>query len=47
MKGRDPGSELASLSDRGERVEVVPVSVPGLAEGQRHLVIVTRADQGN
>lgn len=41
MKGRDPEPELTAAGDLGERARVVPVSVPGLVEGRRHLVIVT------
>jgi 16S rRNA (guanine527-N7)-methyltransferase len=41
MKGRDPEREMVDSGNWGGQVEVVPVSLPGLAEGQRHLVIVT------
>lgn len=43
MKGRNPGVELSALGDSGEQTEVVPVHLPGLEAGQRHLVIVTPA----
>jgi hypothetical protein len=43
MKGRSPEAELAALGDTGEQTEVVPVHLPGLEAGQRHLVIVTPA----
>jgi 16S rRNA (guanine527-N7)-methyltransferase len=42
MKGRNPELELSALSERGEQAEVVPVRLPGLEDGRRHLVIVTR-----
>lgn len=41
MKGREPERELGAAGDWGGQAEVVPVSLPGLADGQRHLVIVT------
>jgi len=41
MKGRNPDRELSALGKLGQRVEVVPVHLPGLEDGQRHLVIVT------
>ncbi len=41
MKGRNPEHELAALGGLGEQAEVVPVHLPGLEHGQRHLVIVT------
>ena len=47
MKGRDPEHEPAAAGNAGGRVEVVPLSVPGLDAGQRHLVIVTGADGSN
>ena len=47
MKGRDPERELATSGNWGGQVEVVPVSLPGLAEGQRHLVIVTGSGESN
>lgn len=47
MKGRNPVPELAAAGEWGERAEVVPVTVPGLADGERHLVIVTRAGESN
>ena len=43
MKGRNPERELSTLGELGEQAEVVPVCVPGLEEGQRHLVIVSPA----
>ena len=43
MKGRNPERELSTLGGLGEQAEVVPVCVPGLEEGQRHLVIVSPA----
>ncbi len=41
MKGRNPEHELADLGGLREQAEVVPVRLPGLEDGQRHLVIVT------
>lgn len=41
MKGRDPEQELSALGEYAERAEVVPVCLPGVEDGQRHLVIVT------
>lgn len=41
MKGRDPEHELLALGKCGEHAEVVPVRLPGLEDGQRHLVVVT------
>lgn len=43
MKGRYPEQELSTLGKLGEQAEVVPVRLPGLEDGQRHLVIVTPA----
>lgn len=43
MKGRNPDRELSALGTLGEQAEVVPVRLPGLEDGQRHLVIVTPA----
>jgi 16S rRNA (guanine527-N7)-methyltransferase len=43
MKGRNPEQELSSLGELAEQAEVVPVCLPGLEDGQRHLVIVTLA----
>jgi 16S rRNA (guanine527-N7)-methyltransferase len=43
MKGRNPHGELSALGKLGEQAEVVPVRLPGLEDGQRHLVIVTPA----
>jgi 16S rRNA (guanine527-N7)-methyltransferase len=45
MKGRNPERELPALSKFGGQSEVVPVRLPGLENGQRHLVIVTPADE--
>ncbi len=47
MKGRDPEHELAASGDWGGQAEVVPVSLPGLEDGQRHLVIVTESGESN
>jgi len=41
MKGRDPEHELSALGRYAEQAEVVPVRLPGLEDGYRHLVIVT------
>ena len=46
MKGRDPDRELSTLGKLGEQAEVVPVRLPGLADGQRHLVILTPGGAG-
>lgn len=46
MKGRNAQHELAARGNLGEQAEVVPVSLPGLEDGQRHLVIVTPAGAG-
>lgn len=46
MKGRNPEHELATLGKLGEQAEVVPVRLPGLEDGQRHLVIITPAGAG-
>ncbi len=43
MKGRNPEHELSALGRLGEQAQVVPVRLPGLEDGQRHLVIVTPA----
>jgi 16S rRNA (guanine527-N7)-methyltransferase len=43
MKGRNPERELSTLGELGKRAEVVPVCLPGLEEGQRHLVIISPA----
>jgi 16S rRNA (guanine527-N7)-methyltransferase len=43
MKGRDAEHELSALREYGEQAEVVPVRLPGLEDGARHLVIVTPA----
>lgn len=45
MKGRDPEQELSALGEYAEQAEVVPVRLPGLEDGQRHLVIVTPGQQ--
>lgn len=42
MKGRYPEQELSALGGYAGRTEVVPVRLPGLDDGRRHLVIVTR-----
>jgi 16S rRNA (guanine527-N7)-methyltransferase len=47
MKGRDPERELAATGNWGGQAEVVPVSLPGLEDGQRHLVIVTESGESN
>jgi 16S rRNA (guanine527-N7)-methyltransferase len=44
MKGRNPEHELSTLGELGELAEVVPVCLPGLEEGQRHLVIISPVD---
>lgn len=41
MKGQNPDRELSALGKLGEQAEVVPVHLPGLEDGQRHLVIVS------
>lgn len=41
MKGRNPAHELSALGRYAEQAEVVPVRLPGLEDGSRHLVIVT------
>lgn len=46
MKGRIPTHELSALGRSGEHAEVVPVHLPGLEAGQRHLVIMTPAPAG-
>jgi 16S rRNA (guanine527-N7)-methyltransferase len=46
MKGRNPEHELPALGRLGEQAKVVPVRLPGLEDGQRHLVIVTPAGAG-
>ena len=43
MKGRNPEHELSTLGELSEQAKVVPVCLPGLEEGQRHLVIVSPA----
>jgi len=43
MKGRNPEHELSTLGELGEQAEMVPVCLPGLEEGQRHLVIISPA----
>jgi len=43
MKGRNPERELSTLGELGEQAKVVPVCLPGLEEGQRHLVIISPA----
>jgi len=43
MKGRDPDHELPALGGLGVQAEVVPLSVPGIEDVRRHLVIVTAA----
>ncbi len=43
MKGRNPERELSTLGKLGEQAEVVRLRLPGLEDGQRHLVIVTPA----
>lgn len=41
MKGRFPARELAAFDGMADRVEVVPLRVPGLEHEERHLVVVT------
>ncbi len=43
MKARKPEHEMSALGRLSEQAEVVPVRLPGLEDGQRHLVIVTPA----
>ena len=43
MKGRDAEQELSALGRYAEQAEVVPVRLPGLDNGNRHLVVVTPA----
>jgi 16S rRNA (guanine527-N7)-methyltransferase len=43
MKGRDPDPELSALASYGVQAEVVPLRLPGIEDGRRHLVIVTPA----
>ncbi len=45
MKGRNPERELPALGKSSEHIEVVPVHLPELEDGQRHLVIVTPAGE--
>ena len=50
MKGRDAEQELSRSGASGRyagQAEVVPVRVPGIDDGRRHLVIVTPARGGN
>jgi 16S rRNA (guanine527-N7)-methyltransferase len=50
MKGRDAEQELSPSGASGGyagQITVVPVQVPGIDHGQRHLVIVTPARGGN
>jgi 16S rRNA (guanine527-N7)-methyltransferase len=44
MKGRDPDHELSALDSYGVQAEVVPLRLPGIEDGRRHLVIVTPAE---
>jgi 16S rRNA (guanine527-N7)-methyltransferase len=41
MKGRNAEHDLSALGRYGEQAEVVPVRLPGIEDGSRHLVIVT------
>lgn len=43
MKGRDAKQELSALGGYAGEVKVIPVHVPGIDDGRRHLVIVTPA----
>lgn len=47
MKGRGAEHELSALGRYAGQAEVVPVHVPGIDDGRRHLVIVTPVHGGN